>query len=96
MRLVLEAVFVASIVIVPLLAGAVTAYLGRPWWWAALVAVVALAVFAIVPAPEEGEPRVAANDILFLLAVALVAVGLVWLGSVVGRRLRAARSPSRS
>jgi hypothetical protein len=85
---VLEAAFLVSIVAVPLLAGAVVAYLGRPWWWAAVVAVVVLFVFAIAPAPEEGEPRVAAADIAFLVVVALIAVALVWLGAFLGRRLR--------
>jgi hypothetical protein len=84
----LEAIFLASVVVVPLLAGAVVAYLGRPWWWAAIVAVVFLVLFAIVPAPEEGEPRVAAEDFLFILILAVIAVALVWLGGLLGRRLR--------
>jgi hypothetical protein len=83
-----EAIFLASIVVVPLLAGAVVAYLGRPWRWAALAAVVILILFAILPSPEEGEPRVAAGDILFLVIVALIAVALVWVGAFLGRRLR--------
>jgi hypothetical protein len=41
--------------------------------------VVILVLFAIVPAPEGGEPRVAADDLLFLLVVALIAVALGWL-----------------
>jgi hypothetical protein len=86
---VLEAIFLAAIVLVPLVAGGVVAYLGRPWWWAAVVAVVILVVFAIAPPPEEGEPRVAAGDLLFLVSVSLVAVALVWVGALVGRRLRA-------
>ena len=90
---VLEAIFLASIIVVPLLAGAVSAYLGRPWWWAALAAVVVLFLFAILPPPEEGEPRVAAGDILFLLIVALIAVALVWLGALLGRRLRGRAAP---
>ncbi len=45
-----EALFLASIVVVPLLAGTAIAYAGRPWWWAAVVAVVVLLVFAIAPA----------------------------------------------
>ena len=89
----LEAIFLASIIVVPLLAGAVSAYLGRPWWWAALAAVVVLFLFAILPPPEEGEPRVAAGDILFLLIVALIAVALVWLGALLGRRLRGRAAP---
>lgn len=84
----LEAIFLISIVVVPVLAGAVVAYLGRPWWWAALAAVVILILFAILPSPEEGEPRVAAGDILFLVFVALIAVALVWGGAFLGRRLR--------
>lgn len=84
----LEAIFLASIVVVPLLAGALAAYLGRPWWWAALAAVVILILFAIVPPPEEGESRVAAGDIVFLLVLALIAVALVWVGALLGRRLR--------
>jgi uncharacterized membrane protein YhaH (DUF805 family) len=84
----LEAIFLASIVVVPILAGGVVAYLGRPWWWAALAAVIVLMLLAILPPPEEGEPRVAAGDIVFLVIVALIAVALVWLGAVLGRRLR--------
>jgi hypothetical protein len=84
---VLEAVFLASIVLVPVLAGVVAAYLRRPWWWAALAAVVLLVVFAIAPEPEEGEARVDAGDIGFLVGVAVVAVALVWLGALLGRRL---------
>jgi hypothetical protein len=91
----LEAIFLASIVVVPLLAGAVVAYLGRPWWWAALAAVVILILFAILPSPEEGEPRVAAGDIVFLVIVALIAIGLVWVGALLGRRLQG-RGPTRS
>jgi hypothetical protein len=85
---VLEAIFLASLVLVPLVGGAVAAYVGKPWWWAAVVAVVVLVVFAIAPPPEEGEARVAAGDLLFLLLVSLVAVALVWVGALVGRRLR--------
>jgi hypothetical protein len=56
--------------------------------WAALATVVILISFAILPPPEEGEPRVEAGDILFLLIVALFAVVLVWAGAFLGRRLR--------
>jgi hypothetical protein len=85
---VLEALFLAAIVVVPLAAGAAATYLAKPWWWAALVAVVLLFLFAILPEPEEGEPRVAAGDLVFLLLVALIAVALVWVGGLLGRRLR--------
>jgi apolipoprotein N-acyltransferase len=95
-RAVAEALFLASIVVVPLLAGTAIAYAGRPWWWAAVVAVVVLLVFAIAPAPEEGEPRVAAGDVLFLVGVSAIAVGLVWLGALLGRRLRARRVSARA
>lgn len=88
----LEAIFLTSIIVVPLLAGAVVAYLGRPWWWAAVAAVVFLVLFAILPPPEEGESRVVAGDILFLLIVALIAVALVWVGAFFGRRLQARRA----
>jgi hypothetical protein len=89
---VLEAVFLASIVVVPLVAGAAVAYLGRPWWWAAVAAVVILIAFAVLPPPEEGEPRVQAGDLAFLAVVALIAVGLVWVGALLGRRLRERRA----
>jgi hypothetical protein len=84
---VLEALFLASIVLIPLLAGALVAYLARPWWWAAVAAVAVLFVFAIAPEPEEGEARVAAGDIVFLVILALIAVALVWVGALLGRRL---------
>lgn len=84
----LEALFLVAIIAVPLLAGAVAAYLGRPWWWAALAAVVLFFAFAIIPPPEEGEPRVEAGDIVFLAILALIAVALVWVGALLGRRLR--------
>ena len=88
----LEAVFLISIVVLPVVAGAVTAYLGRPWWWAAVVAVVLLFVFAIAPPPEEGESRFVAEDIVFLVFVAAIATALVWAGAFLGRRLRASRA----
>jgi hypothetical protein len=95
-RAVAEALFLASIIVVPLLAGAAIAYAGRPWWWAAVLAVLVLLIFAIAPAPEEGEPRVAAGDLLFLVFISAIAVALVWLGGVLGRRLRARRVTART
>ena len=87
-----EAIFLASIILVPLIAGVVVAYLRRPWWWAAVAAVVILFLFAILSPVEEGESRLAAGDILFLLIVALIAVALVWVGALLGRRLRVRRT----
>ncbi len=87
----LEAVFLISIVVVPLVAGAAVAYVRKPWWWAALAAVVVLVALAILPPPEEGEPRVQAGDLAFLAVVALIAVALVWAGALLGRRLRGRR-----
>jgi hypothetical protein len=85
---VLEALFLVAIVAVPLLAGAVATYLAKPWWWAALAAAVLLFAFAIIPPPEEGEARVAGDDLAFLAILALIAVALVWIGALLARRLR--------
>lgn len=73
-------------VVIPLAVGAATAFLERPWWWGALLAVAVFLVAAIVPEPEEGEARVSAGDLGFLLIVALFVVGLAWLGAWAGRR----------
>jgi hypothetical protein len=35
-------------------------------------------VAAIAPEPEEGESRLAARDLVFLLIVALTVAGLAW------------------
>ncbi len=68
--------------------GAVTAVLGRPWWWAALLAIAVVLVAAIAPEPEEGESRLVAGDLVFLLVVALFVAALTWLGAWVTRKLR--------
>jgi hypothetical protein len=80
-----------AVVVLPLLIGAATAYLGRPWWWGAIVAVALAFVAAVAPEPEEGESRLVAGDLLFLLIVALVVAGLTWLGAWAGRRLAGVR-----
>lgn len=36
-------------------------------------------VAAIAPEPEEGESRLAAGDLVFLLIVALIVAGLAWV-----------------
>jgi hypothetical protein len=83
-----EVVLLIAVIALPLAIGAATAYLVRPWWWGAAVAVALAFVAAIVPEPEEGESRLAAGDLVFLLLVALVVAGLTWLGAWAGRRLR--------
>jgi hypothetical protein len=78
---------------VPLVIGAATAYLARPWWWGGLVAVAVFLLAAIAPEPEEGEARVSGGDLGFLLIVSLFVAGLAWLGFWAGRRwLRTART----
>src|SRR5687767_14316149 len=82
-----DAIFLLGLVGVPLLAGAVLGYLRRPWWWAAVAAVVVFLVFVIIPAPEEGESRVASSDFVFLLVASLIVAALAWVGAFLGRRL---------
>ncbi len=86
-----EALLLLAVVAVPLLAGAAAVALGRPWWWGAALAVVVFLLAAILPEPEPGEPRVAGEDVLFLLVVAFVVVGLAWLGALLARRSRLGR-----
>ena len=81
-----EVLFVIAAFALPILAGAAARLLGRPWWWGALVAVVVMLVAAIAPEPEEGESRLVAGDLVFLLIVALVVAGLAWLGARLARR----------
>ena len=77
-----------AVIAVPILIGAATAYLRRPWWWGAVVAICVFLVAALAPAPEEGESRVALGDVGFLVVVALVVASLVWLGSWLTGRIR--------
>jgi uncharacterized membrane protein YkvI len=75
----------------PVVAGAAARLLGKPWWWGAIVAVALVLVAAIAPEPEEGESRLVAGDLVFLLIVCLIATGLVWLGALLaGRFVRSA------
>lgn len=74
-------------VVLPLILGVVAALRKRPWWWAAIVAIVVVMVAAIAPTPEPGEARLVAGDVPFLLIVAVVVSGLVWLASFLTRRL---------
>jgi hypothetical protein len=70
-----------AVFVLPIAAGAIARYVQKPWWWGAAVAVVVVFVAAIAPKPEEGEARLVAGDLVFLLFVALIAAGLAWLGA---------------
>jgi uncharacterized membrane protein YkvI len=86
-----EVLFVLAAFALPILAGAAARLLGRPWWWGAILAIVFMLVAAIAPEPEEGESRLVAGDLVFLLIVALVVAGLAWLGArLAGRFVRSA------
>lgn len=90
-----ELLLVLAMIAVPIVVGAATTYLRRPWWWGALVAVAVFLVAAIAPEPEAGESRVAAGDLAFLAVASLLVAGLTWLGAWAAQRwLRAGRSPS--
>ena len=84
-----EVALLIAVIAIPLAIGAATAYLGRPWWWGAVLAIVIFLIAAIAPPPEEGESRVAAGDLVFLLVVALFVAGLTWVGAWAVRRFRA-------
>ena len=86
-----EVFFVLAAFALPILAGAAARLLGRPWWWGAIAAIVVMLLAAIAPEPEEGESRVAAGDLVFLLIVALIVAGLAWVGArLAGRFVRSA------
>jgi hypothetical protein len=76
-----------AVLLAPVLLGALAGYFAKPWWWAALAAIGLFLVAAIAPEPEAGESRVAAGDIAFLVVVAAMVAGLVWLGHWLSRRL---------
>jgi hypothetical protein len=65
----------------PIIAGAIARLARRQWWWGAVLAIVVILVAAIAPEPQEGESRLAAGDLVFLLVVAAIAAGLAWLGA---------------
>ncbi len=81
-----EILLLLSIVAAPLAAGALATLLSRPWWWGAILSIAVFLLAALVPEPEEGESRLVAGDLIFLLVVALVIVGLAWLGAWATRR----------
>jgi hypothetical protein len=70
-----------------------TAILARPWWWGALLAIAVVFVAAIAPEPEEGESRLVAGDLVFLLVVALFVAALTWAGAWAVRRVRSPLRP---
>jgi hypothetical protein len=82
-----EVFLLVAAVALPLLLGLTAALLRKPWWWAACLGVVIVMVAMIAPQPEPGESRVAVGDLPFLLVVALLVVGLVWLAYYLARRL---------
>lgn len=75
-----EVVLLLAAVVLPVALGVLAALARKPWWWAALGAIVVALVGAIAPTPEAGESRVAAEDLVFLLVVALWVTLLAWLG----------------
>ncbi len=69
----------------PLLLGAVLGMADRVWWWAAAAAVVLFNVAAIAPPPEAGQPRVAGDDVVFLLVCSAIITAVAALGFWTGR-----------
>jgi hypothetical protein len=86
-----EVFLLLAVLVLPLVAGATARYAGRPWWWGAVAAGVVVLVAAIAPEPEEGESRLVAGDLVFLLIVVAIAAGLAWLGAWLTSRF--ARAP---
>ena len=86
-----ELLLLLTLLPLPIVLGMFAAYFQKPWWWAALVAVVLAMLATIAPTPEAGQPRVAAGDLLFLLVVALWAAAVAWAGWFLARRLLAGR-----
>ncbi len=58
----------------------------------AIAAILFLVLLAVVPAPEEGEARLALGDVPFLIVIAVIATALGWLGAMIGRRMAQRRT----
>lgn len=69
----------------PLLLGAALGMAHRGWWWGAAAAIVLFNVAAIAPAPEAGQPRLAGDDVVFLLICSAIIVAVAALGHWIGR-----------
>lgn len=86
-----ELFLLLAVAVLPVVLGVLAALGRRPWWWAALGAVVLAMIAAIAPSAEPGEPRVAVGDLGFLLVVALWVTALAWLGYFLARRFWVSR-----
>ena len=89
-----EVFLLLTVFVLPAPLGVLGALARKPWWWAAVAAVVLAMIAAIAPTPEAGESRVAAGDLVFLLVVALWVAGLAWLGFFLARRFWMSRRGS--
>jgi hypothetical protein len=89
-----DVVFLLGGIGLPLAVGAALGYFAKPWWWAVVAAVALFLLFVIVPAPEEGESRVAGDDVAFLAVATLFVAAIAWIGALFGRRLAARRPVS--
>lgn len=80
-----EALMLLALLPLPLILGVAIGRADRTWWWAAAMAVVLFNVAAIAPPPEAGQPRVAGDDVLFLLVCSAIITGIAALGSWAGK-----------
>lgn len=90
-----EVLLILAALPLPLLVGVVLGHAGRPWWWAAIASVAVFMLAAIVPEAEAGAPRVAGDDILFLVVTASLISAFAWFGAFLGRRLVHRRGAAR-